>query len=86
MKYKVVYDKAASKEISKLPKKDVMAIIDKIDTLEDNPRPNGCKKLKGIFEDLWRIRIGNYRVIYSIEDEIRIVEVRRISHRKDIYQ
>ena len=74
MKYTIVYDKSASKEISKLPKKDVETIINKIDSLEDNPRPHGCKKLKGLFEDLWRVRIGNYRVIYAIEDEIRIVE------------
>lgn len=85
MKYSIIYNKAASKEISKLSKKDIGAIINKIDSLEDNPRPSGCKKLIGLFEDLWRIRIGNYRVIYAIEDEVRIVEVRRVGDRKNIY-
>jgi len=52
--------------------------------LEENPRPEGCKKLKG-FKNLWRIRIGNYRAIYSIEEIVLLVDVRDIGNRKDIY-
>jgi mRNA interferase RelE/StbE len=54
--------------------------------LAENPRPAGVKKLKGNNEDLYRIRSGDYRVVYSIEDEIRVVDIRKIGHRKDIYR
>jgi len=54
--------------------------------LAENPRPAGCKKLKGTHEDLWRIRIGNYRVIYTINDTIQIIDIQKIGHRKDIYE
>jgi mRNA interferase RelE/StbE len=46
----------------------------------------GFKKLKGNYEDLYRIRIGDYRIIYSIEDKIQVVDIRQIGHRKDIYR
>jgi mRNA interferase RelE/StbE len=59
-------------------------IIKAILNLSDNPRPQGSKKLKGGFEN-WRIRIGDYRIIYAIDDEILIVDIRKVGHRKDIY-
>ncbi len=85
MSYRVVIAKKALKELSDLPKNSVKKIAKSIEALSENPRPAGCKKLKGEEEILWRIRSGDYRVIYSIEDSIRIVEVRRIGHRKNIY-
>jgi len=57
-----------------------------IDALEENPRPSGCKKLKDATENLWRIRVGDYRIIYVIADEVKIVDVRKVGHRKDIYE
>ncbi|MBL7718682.1 MAG: type II toxin-antitoxin system RelE/ParE family toxin [Flavipsychrobacter sp.] len=63
-----------------------MRIASEIDSLSDNPRPDGCKKLKGGQTDLWRIRVGNYRVVYRIDDTIYIVNVQRVGHRKDIYE
>ncbi|MES1217243.1 MAG: type II toxin-antitoxin system RelE/ParE family toxin, partial [Bacteroidota bacterium] len=57
-----------------------------ISSLAQNPRPLGVKKLKGSTEDLYRIRSGDYRVIYSVDDEIRIVDIRKVGHRKDIYK
>jgi len=62
----------------------VEKIIEVLKSLEVNPLPPGCKKLKG-YKNLWRLRIGNYRIIYSIEDIILLVDVRDIGHRKDIY-
>ncbi len=53
--------------------------------LENNPRPAGCKKLVGEKEDLWRVRVGDYRIIYTINVSIFIVDIRRIGHRRDIY-
>jgi mRNA interferase RelE/StbE len=83
--YQVIIKKEALKELKLLPKQTVVAISVSIEQLSENPRPVGCKKLKGSNENLWRIRIGDYRVIYLIEDVIRIVNVRHIGHRKNIY-
>jgi mRNA interferase RelE/StbE len=68
-----------------LPKKILNAITSSIFLLSENPRPQGCKKLKGEKGNFWRIRIGDYRVLYTIEDEIRIVDIQKVGHRKDIY-
>jgi mRNA interferase RelE/StbE len=54
--------------------------------LAENPRPSGVKKLKGNEGDLYRIRIGDYRIVYSIDDGIKIVDIRKIGHRKYIYR
>ena len=82
--YKVVVSKSASKELSKLPVVANNRIIKAVLSLSDNPRPQGSKKLKGSSEN-WRIRIGNYRVVYAIDDDILIVDIRKVGHRKDIY-
>lgn len=82
--YTVNFKKSAVKELYKLPNREVFRIIKLIDKLSTEPRPRGCKKLKG-YRDLWRVRSGNYRIIYSIEDHILIIEVLEIAHRKDAY-
>ena len=84
-RYEVVFSKRAAKDIEKLPAKVVEKIIPVIISLEEDPRPSGCKKLKG-YPDLWRIRIGNYRVIYSIDDKIVLVDIREVGDRKNIYE
>ncbi len=86
MKYSISIKKEALKELKALPKKSVVAVSDAIDELASQPRPVGCKKLKANKEELWRIRVGDYRVIYTIEDTIRIVEVRKIGNRRDVYE
>ncbi len=68
-----------------LPAKSGKQISKAIDALAEDPRPQGCKKLKGEEEYMWRIRVGNYRILYTIEDLIKIIEIRRVGHRKDIY-
>ena len=85
MGYRIAVRKKALKELEELPAKISRQIIKAIDNLSEDPRPPGCKKLKGEEDYIWRIRIGDYRVLYSIEDQIKIVEVRRIGHRKEIY-
>lgn len=57
-----------------------------IDELAVNPRPVGCKKLKGEKEYLWRVRVGDYRIIYKIEDVVKVIEIRKVGHRKNIYE
>lgn len=84
MKYKVEVSQNAARNLERLPKPYITKIYTKILSLRDNPRPSGCKKLKG-YANFWRIRIGVYRVIYSIEEEIKIVEVRKVLHGKDAY-
>ncbi|MDP1727712.1 MAG: type II toxin-antitoxin system RelE/ParE family toxin [Bacteroidota bacterium] len=85
MIYRVVIRKQALKELEELPLKTNKQISKSIDSLSINPRPAGCKKLKGDNEEMWRIRAGNYRVLYTIEDKIKVVEIRKIGDRKDIY-
>jgi mRNA interferase RelE/StbE len=82
--YQVVLSKSAEKELNKLPAQVIAKIMPVLQSLENNPRPAGCKKLKG-FTDLWRVRIGDYRIIYAIEDVILLVDVRAIGNRRDIY-
>lgn len=77
--------KSAVKAITKLPKSTSNRLIPAIKKLAEEPRPAGVKKLQGE-DDLWRIRIGDYRVVYSIEDVIRIVDIVQVAHRKDIYR
>lgn len=83
--YRIQLSRTAEKELSVLPSNIIKKIVKAIDHLEINPRPAGCKKLKGTSEALWRIRVGDYRIVYSIEDVLLIVDIRKIGHRKDIY-
>ena len=84
--YTITISQSALKDLYNVQKKDAIKIEKLINGLAENPRPSGVKKLKGISEDLYRIRSGDYRVIYSISDQIRIVDIRKIGHRKDIYK
>ena len=83
-RYTVVLTQTAEKELRRLPVRVIEKIIGVLKSLEENPRPVGCKKLKG-YKNLWRVRVGDYRLIYAIEDVIMLVDVREIGHRKDIY-
>jgi len=83
--YQITFKKSALKELSDISKPYNQNIAIAIDKLAENPRPDGVKKLKGE-ENAYRIRIGDYRVIYIIEDVIKIVEIQRIRHRKDSYK
>lgn len=84
--YLIKFKKKAEKELRKLPIASIKKIVPEIDKLEEEPRPQGSKKLKGTEEEIWRIRIGDYRVIYQIDEGIKIVEIRKIGHRKDVYK
>jgi mRNA interferase RelE/StbE len=84
--YSIVFIRSAEKELEKLPNAVFKKISPEIDKLATNPRPHGVKKLKGNREHLWRIRVGDYRVIYSIEDVVKIVEIRKIGNRRDVYE
>ena len=84
--YVLTIKREALKELKQLPRQISATITIEIEQLTVDPRPNGCLKLKGAKENLWRIRIGDYRVIYLIDDKVRIVNVRSIGNRKDVYE
>ncbi len=81
--YRLVIDRYAQKQLGKIPPPHFNRIVKAINDLAINPRPPGCKKLTG--RAGYRIRVGDYRVIYNIEDKILTVFVIDIGHRKDIY-
>lgn len=83
--YTVELRPSARRELLKLPRPDQRRLIRAMDALADNPRPRGIKKLAGP-DDLYRIRVGDYRVVYTIQDDRLIVLVVRIGHRKDVYR
>lgn len=82
-KYRIEVKKSAIKELHATPKKDLKRILSKIKSLSDNPRPKGCIILSG--KERYRLRQGNYRILYSIGDEILVVYVVKIGHRKNVY-
>ena len=82
--YNVIVKPSAEKSLVRLPQQVQAAIIEKLLTLEETPRPAGVKKLQG--REGWRVRVGDYRVVYVIDDAKKIVTVLAINHRRDIYR
>ena len=82
--YSIQIKKSAYKELSQISLQYNKKIILAIDNLANNPKPEGVKKLKG--QEAYRIRIADYRIIYTIEEVIKVVEIQRIRHRKDAYR
>jgi mRNA interferase RelE/StbE len=85
MKYKIVFLPVARKELVSLPYEIQKRIDKKIIALADNPRPHDVKALHGE-KKLYRVRVGDYRIIYNIEDKIITVIIVRVKHRKDVYR
>ena len=83
--YRVRLKRSAEKDLRRIDKSRIPSIIAAIEDLENNPRPVGCRKLVGS-DSSYRIRIGDYRVVYLVEDIVCVVEVERVSHRKDVYR
>lgn len=83
--YEVYLEQAAEKELKRLPVKVFQQIIIHIKALAENPRPLGCRKIMGSKND-WRIRIGNYRVIYEIDEKAKAVRVMRVRFRREAYR
>lgn len=85
MKYALYLKKSAEKELLALPKEQALKIKDAIVALTHNPHPAACKKLSGKSDD-YRIRVGTFRVVYTISDKALTVWVIKIAHRKDVYR
>ena len=84
MSYQLAILRRAVKELAQLPDRDSLRIEADIESLAADPRPHGVKKLTG--RDGYRIRSGDYRVVYEINDRLRTVTVFHVGHRKDIYR
>ena len=83
-RYVVEVKPSARKELEDLSNKVLARAVRKMESLGENPRPAGCKKLKG-YRDLWRIRVGDWRILYIIDDGAKLVSVTRIAHRREVY-
>jgi mRNA interferase RelE/StbE len=83
--YEVYVEKAAENDLRRLPTTTFHRIIPYIRALAENPRPSSWRKLTGSKKD-WRIRIGDYRVLYEIDERAKAVKVMRVRHRREAYR
>jgi mRNA interferase RelE/StbE len=82
--YRLLIKPTAVKELEALPAKDRRRIVPRIEGLASEPRPHGCEKLSGL--EQYRVRQGDYRVVYGVDDDARVVIVVKIGHRRDVYR
>ena len=82
--YSIFFKESVRKDLESIPKRDLQRIMERIASLADNPRPPGSEKLSG--QEKYRIRQGNYRIIYSIEENRLIVMVVKVGHRREVYR
>lgn len=83
--YAITFARSARKELESLDGAVVRRVFARIEALSQDPRPSHCKKLKGS-RDLWRIRIGDYRVVYRLDDKAHLVDVISVQNRRDVYR
>jgi mRNA interferase RelE/StbE len=84
-KYAITFARSARKELEALDEKIINKLFPKIENLSVNPRPAGCHKLTGN-KYLWRIRVGNFRIVYSINDDKNLIDIIVVRDRKDAYK
>lgn len=85
MPYKVAFKPSAADALRRLPRKVQAQVIRKVESLAADPRPRGCTKLAGS-ELLWRVRAGDYRVVYEVRDDVLTVVVLKVAHRSHVYR
>ena len=85
MAYSIEFRPAALRDLRTIPKEMLLRVSRKVDSLSDSPRPPGVEKLSGS-ENSYRVRVGDYRILYQIEDEVLRVLVVRVGHRREIYR
>jgi mRNA interferase RelE/StbE len=83
--YRIIVERSAEKDLKRLSSETRARVATALLALATNPRPSGSRKLVGTERD-WRIRVGDYRIIYEIADEIRSVRINRVRHRRDVYR
>ncbi|UNC93092.1 type II toxin-antitoxin system RelE family toxin [Candidatus Contubernalis alkaliaceticus] len=84
IKFDIRFKESVAKDLRQLPVKDIKRILRRIDTLIDEPRPTGCEKLSA--QERYRVRQGDYRIIYEINDEEHIIIVIKVGHRREVYK
>ena len=84
-RYAVYFKPSADRQLAKLPRDDQRRIVTAVEALADDPRPPGAVKITGD-GNLWRIRVGDYRIVYEIHNDRLVVLVLRVAHRKDVYR
>ena len=82
--YRLLLKKSAERELRKIPKEDLQRITERIKDLAALPRPSGSEKLAG--QDSYRIRQGDYRIVYTVDDAHRLIEIMKIGHRREVYR
>lgn len=82
--YRLEFSSSVAKALRAIPNADVARLLTRIEALADNPRPPGCEKLSGL--PRYRIRQGLYRIVYEIRDDVLLVLVVKVAHRKDVYR
>ncbi|OQX20050.1 MAG: addiction module toxin RelE [Desulfobulbaceae bacterium A2] len=83
--YNILWKQSAAKELKRLDRTIISRVTDAVEALANDPHPDGCRKLQGA-EHLWRIRIGDYRVIYSVDAGVLCIEVIKVAHRQSAYR
>ena len=86
MRYVVLLESRAEKELKSLPEEVLKRVDIKLQALSLNPHPRGAAKLKGKESEGWRLRIGDYRLLYQIDDKENVVRIYRIKHRREVYR
>jgi mRNA interferase RelE/StbE len=82
--YRIELRRKVQQSLDKLPKRDFEAVLESVKDLANSPRPKGVEKIKSA--GLWRVRQGDYRVVYSIDDKQQVVTILRIGHRREVYR
>jgi len=82
--YKIFFKKSVEKDLNRVGNDELKKVIARITALADNPRPSGCEKLTGL--ERYRIRLGRYRTLYSIQDNELTIWIVKVAHRKDVYK
>lgn len=83
-RYRLIFRKSVAKDLRSIPNHDVARILQRIDDLQEDPRPAGSEKLSG--QERYRIRQGVYRIVYEVVDDQLVVTVVKVGHRKDVYK
>ena len=85
MAYAIEFVPSATRELRKLPREVQLKLNERIDSLSSDPRPRGSRKLKGT-DELWRVRVSDYRIVYEVRDKALLVLVVRVAHRREVYR